>query len=280
MNAPQPTIADDITKQLRSLPPLPDVAQEIITKMSDEFVDGNTVADIVARDPAISARLIGVANSSYFGLAEPVADMRQVVNQVLGVDTVRSMAIALSAQSLIRTADCPEFDTTRFWRVSLSVATCAQRIAGQLEELGSTERAFSYLLGLCHNLGLAVLASIEADRLNRVLADVDPDTDAPLDDAILEEFGTSSKKVTVALATHWQLPEPLLDGYHRWAGAETNAIDLAFVLRTAIRASQRNSANDDDFSEEPGDVDPLEKSGALTVRERDNIDKSVNAMRS
>lgn len=272
--------ANDYAQRLRSLPPLPDVAQQIIQKMNDEFVDGNTVADIVAQDPAVAARLIGVGNSAYFGLPEPVADMRQIVNQVLGVDTVRSMAIALATQSLVSTEECPAFDSTRFWRRSLSVGISAQRIAYKMGEISATEQSFSYLLGLCHNLGLLVFANLEPERLQNVL--LDSDDDEPLDVAIRQEFGTAIGELTLALCRHWRLPETLLAAYESANASVQPADGLPLVLHAAINATRNvtDAANDDNAGGTGSDdgIEAWEVAGALSDRERETVDQAVRAL--
>lgn len=271
--------ANDYAQRLRSLPPLPDVAQQIIRKMNDEFVDGNTVADIVAKDPAVTARLVGVANSAYFGLPEPVAEMRQIVNQVLGVDTVRSMAIALATQSLVSTEQCTAFNSTRFWGRSLSVGMSAQRVAFQMRELSATEQSFSYLLGLCHNLGLLVLANLEPERLQEVL--LSRDEDEPLDAAIRQEFGISIGELTVALSRHWKLPETLLAAYDAANATAQPTEGLPLVLQAAINATRKagDAANDDDAGDNPEDaLQELQAAGALSDRERETVDQAVRAL--
>jgi len=274
MSLPATNCATDYAQRLRSIPPLPEVAEQIIRKMNDEFVDGNTVADIVAKDPSIAARLIGVANSAYFGLPEPVAEMRQVVNQVLGVDTVRSMAIALATQSLVKTEACSAFDSVRFWRHSLSAGTSAQRISFQMKDLSGTERSFSYLLGLCHNLGLLVLASLEPERLQEVF--LAREDDARLDDLVQEEFGVSIADLTLALSRHWKLPETLVDSYAAVAANTGQSEGLPMLLRAAVNAATRRAENDDNA--DAVEVCELEAAGVLSDRERSTIDEAVRAL--
>ena len=80
--------ATSFAQSIASLPPLPAVAQEILTCFGDEFIDADKVASVVEGDPGICAKLLGLSNSAYFGLAEPVNTIGDAISRVLGVDTV------------------------------------------------------------------------------------------------------------------------------------------------------------------------------------------------
>ena len=67
-------------ENLASLPPLPDTAQKILTCFGDEFIDAKKVAEVVEGDPGICAKLLGLANSAYFGLAEPVNSIGEAIS--------------------------------------------------------------------------------------------------------------------------------------------------------------------------------------------------------
>ena len=73
-----------LARSLSSLPPLPATAQEILTCFGDEFIDADAVAKVVEDDPGICARLLGLSNSSYFGLASPVNNIREAIARNVG----------------------------------------------------------------------------------------------------------------------------------------------------------------------------------------------------
>ncbi|MEO0578699.1 MAG: HDOD domain-containing protein [Pseudomonadota bacterium] len=238
MTAPMPNesleSARDCIASVRMLPPLPTVAVQIVSRLGDEFIDGNEVADVVAQDPAICARLISLANSAYFGLRTPVGDLRDVVNRVLGADTVRSMALALASQNALDTSACASFDVRRFWRRALGTAACCKRIAAVVEELAVAERECAYAMGLCHDLGLMALVSIEPARMSQVFA---ADESRPVADRVHDEFGFTPPVMTLALAEHWELPLLMIETFRARVNGEGDQHSMAMVLRAAIRAA-------------------------------------------
>ena len=215
------TAATDITEttakfaeSIASLPPLPATAQRILTCFGDEFIDAEKVAAVVEGDPGICAKLLGLSNSAYFGLVEPVNDIREAISRVLGVDTVRSLVLAMAIQQSFNSKDCPEFDVERFWMQSLLAAECCKKIALADEKAEDADRDFAYSAGLCHNLGLMALAHVEPQRTNKVLTanrlQGKQDTLAEMFDA---EFDTNHRIMTVELGRTWSLPATMIAAY-------------------------------------------------------------------
>ncbi|MEO0576654.1 MAG: HDOD domain-containing protein [Pseudomonadota bacterium] len=233
--------AFDVSK-IDALPPLPETGMKIMRSFGDEFIDGNLVADIVAGDPAICARLIGIANSSYFNLREPVSDMRAVVNRVLGVDTVRTMAFALAVQRSFDTSRCPNFDSAQFWQRALGLADACQSVA-LLSNLAADARLLAHTLGLCGGLGLLALAALEPLRLDSVLAVHDVNS-ADIDHAVAEEFGVSATKITALLAQGWSMPELLVDAYTALATQQPEHAPMSALL-LCVNALQSDQPADE-----------------------------------
>jgi len=208
------TTASYIVRSISALPPLPSAAREIVEQFDDEFIDADKVAQTVQRDPGICAKLLGLANSAYFNLPQPVTDMREAISRVLGVDTVRSLVFAMALNQSFRSGKCPAFDTQRFWLDSLCVAEGCKKLARSKEDTSESVRNLAYPAGLCHNLGLMALAHIEAERTCGVLQahNADPRS-GQLSTRLRTEFGTDHRYTTLELARHWSLPEPMIDVY-------------------------------------------------------------------
>lgn len=202
-------------ESIASLPPLPATAQKILTCFGDEFIDAEKVAAIVEGDPGICAKLLGLSNSAYFGLVEPVNDIREAISRVLGVDTVRSLVLAMAIQQTFNSRDCPEFDVERFWAQSLLAAECCKKIALADDLAQDGDRDFAYSAGLCHNLGLMALVHIEPRRANKVLtAHRLQNEQRALAELFEAEFGTNHRIMTVELGRTWSLPATMLAAYH------------------------------------------------------------------
>lgn len=227
---------------IAALPPLPATAQEILTCFGDEFIDADKVTAVVDQDPGICAKLLGLANSAYFGLAEPVNCIGEAIARVLGVDTVRSLVLALAIQQSFNSKDCPAFITERFWHQSLLVAECSKKIAMADDAADDAVRDLAYSAGLCHNLGLMALVHMEPKRANAVLEMHSKREEADtLSKYLLEEFATDHKILTAELARVWSLPEQMISAYQYGAFPQSRCEErLGAVLATAVAAVEND----------------------------------------
>lgn len=239
--------ATRFAQSIAALPPLPATAQEILTCFGDEFIDADKVTAVVEGDPGICAKLLGLANSAYFGLAEPVNSIGEAISRVLGVDTVRSLVLAMAIQQSFNSKGCPGFNTERFWLQSLLSAECCKKIAAADESADDAVRDLAYSAGLCHNLGLMALAHMEPKRTSKVLTahrdQADPDSLSAL---FLKEFATDHKIMTAELARVWSLPEPMLLAYQYRAFPQSHCDErLGAVVAAAVVAVENTEVDED-----------------------------------
>jgi len=235
-----------LAQSIATLPPLPATAQEILTCFGDEFIDADRVASVVEGDPGICAKLLGLANSAYFGLAEPVNSIGEAISRVLGVDTVRSLVLAMAIQQTFNSSRCPGFNTQRFWTQSLLTAECCKKIAAADEVADDEVRDLAYSAGLCHNLGLLALAHMEAKRTSGVLiAHSDNDRPNSLAAMFVDEFDTDHRIMTSELARTWSLPAPMISVYHYLAFPKSQSDHrLATVVVAGVAAVQNTEVED------------------------------------
>lgn len=239
--------AKKIAETVAVLPPLPATAQEILTCFGDEFIDADKVADVVENDPGICAKLLGLANSAYFGLSEPVHSIREAISRVLGVDTVRSLVLAMAVQQSFNTKKCSAFNAHRFWMQSLLTAECCKKLVMADELACDVTRDLAFMTGLCHNLGMMALAYMEAGHTQLVLyAHNKINSTDNLSDLFVARLGTDHRIMTAELARFWSLPSPMIAAYEHRAFPETacNA-RLGLILASAAIAVGNTEVEDE-----------------------------------
>jgi len=248
--------AKKIAESIAALPPLPATAQEILTCFGDEFIDADKVSAVVEGDPGICAKLLGLANSAYFGLAEPVNTISEAISRVLGVDTVRSLVLAMAIQQSFNSRDCPAFNVEQFWVQSLQTAECCKKVAYAAELADDTVRDLAYSAGLCHNLGLMALAHIEPERTNAVLrAHADSEGSDDLRKLFLEELDTDHRIMTSELARIWSLPELMVGAFQNRAFPDATCSELLPLILAAAAVAVGNTLLDDDQHQNLGEWD-------------------------
>jgi putative nucleotidyltransferase with HDIG domain len=197
--------AEGIASAIREVPPLPAAAQRLCAMADQPDADMRDMAMIITADAALTARILRVANSAFYGLSRRIATVPHAIS-ILGMHSVRNIALAASVFGYGQGA-APPFDMTAFWKHCAAVATAARQIA-RLLKLKDPEEAF--VGGLLHDIGRVVLASHWRERYTEVLLQA-RQSGEPLAAVETELLGSNSAEVGRMLCEHWQLPETLCE---------------------------------------------------------------------
>jgi two-component system, cell cycle response regulator len=202
-----PTRFDEL-KATGRLPSPTGVALEVLRVTRQPNSTAAELARIVQADPALTGRLLCLANSSYHALSRPAANIAEAVLR-LGMRTVSAVCLSFSIVGANRRGCCRAFDYDKFWQASLARA-CA---LGNLADCRKTvSRHDAFTLGLLSHVGelaLATLYSQEYDILltaQRGLLERDR-----LWSAELDAFGISSRDLSTAMLRDWGLPESFVE---------------------------------------------------------------------
>lgn len=161
------------------------------------------ITRVIQSDPALTGRILKIANSAGFAGSQPVTTVGQAAMR-LGVRSVRNVALGFTLVSGNRSGTCPGFDYERYWADSLAIAVMAQGLA---ELLHSVPPADAFTCGLLSGVGTLALASIHPDRYAQMLErGRRPGADALM---ILEHetFDLDHCELAAAMLRDWRLPE-------------------------------------------------------------------------
>jgi len=189
----------------RNLPSLPAVAVQIISLAQDPDADLAEVARTIALDPALSTKLLRIANSPLYATARRVDNLRQALT-VLGLNATLSLALGFSLSKSMRQPWGQRFDFQSVVRRSILAATAA-RCLGEHAGLGRGEDLL--LAGLIQDIGILALSQVEPERYADVLAEAGDN--AHLVTLERSRLGTDHAQVGARLAVQWGLPEFLVD---------------------------------------------------------------------
>jgi len=238
----------NLAKSVAALPPLPATAQEILACFGDEFIDADKVTAVVEGDPGICAKLLGLANSAYYGLTEPVNLISEAVSRVLGVETVRSLVLAMAIQQSFDRKGCRGFDSGRFWTQSLLTAECCKKIAATDEAADVEIRDLAYSTGLCHNLGLMALVHLEPKVTHTVLiAHREQAMPNTLAEMFVDALDTDHRNMTAILAANWSLPAPMVSAYQFRADPESGFSHRLGWIVAAAAVAVGNAAFEEEY---------------------------------
>ena len=188
-------------KATGNLPSPKGIALQVIRLTQQDDVTNQEIAHAIKADPALSGRVIKIANALVAYQTRPVASVVDAV-AVLGLNTVRQLVLSLSLVEGNRDGACQKFDYQDFWGHSLLTAITAQKLM-LLSNIGSSEEIF--ILGLLGKIGRLALATSHPQEYSSILEKITA-ADAGLADLEAAEFGLNHNQLTRELLADWGMP--------------------------------------------------------------------------
>lgn len=195
----------DLLDHVRSLPPLPASAERLLSAADDPDVNIRKLAPIVAQDQALTARILKVANSAFYGFPQQVTTVSQAM-VILGLQSVRNIALSVALLSMQQEEDgVRRGRLEQLWWHAIAVASAARKLAAGTRRI-HPEQAF--VSGLLHDVGKVVLVKGLGEEYERLLERAEAGA-APLHVLEREALGTDHAAVGQALCAYWNIPPAL-----------------------------------------------------------------------
>jgi len=188
-------------KALGDLPSPKGAALAVMHLTQKADVSVAELAHAVQTDPALVGRLIKAANALH-NKNRPVAAVQDSLI-LLGISTVRYLALSFSLVSGYRSGQCSKFNYPRFWSHSLACAVAMQTLASRTR-IASPEEAFS--IGLLCRIGELALASVFPQEYAQVLERREHGEEVPLVIEEQDSFAVTHAELTAAMLQDWGLP--------------------------------------------------------------------------
>jgi HD-like signal output (HDOD) protein/ActR/RegA family two-component response regulator len=224
----------DAVGGIGALPVVPALYLELQTALRDPRADLKAVASVVERDIGMSAKLLQLVNSAFFGVrnanGSSISSVEQAV-MLLGMNTVQHLALASAVFSAYDVRD-------DFFGFSLSLmqrhALLTARIASRMMST-KQERDEAFVSGLLHDAGKLVLANRFPDAYRRIAAQAVRES-LPLTLLESAEFGTSHPEVGAYLFGIWGLPTVVVEAvafHHDPSAAGRSKFDVSGAVHVA-----------------------------------------------
>ncbi|OGS91669.1 MAG: hypothetical protein A2Z95_05695 [Gallionellales bacterium GWA2_60_18] len=233
-----PAITDkrQIFDKLHHLPAMPLVVREVMASFRNPNVGSAIMAHKIAHDQGLSARVLRVANSSFYGLAREVGSMQEAVT-VLGFDTVRSLVVSAGFTHAFPASADGLFDRHAYWMHSFRVATYTEALA---QCLGGT-RQMSFTAGLFHDVGQLVLSICIPEKFSGLLAQ-QKNSGVSLIELEKAELGFDHAEIGAEMARRWNFPPEIEHAINYWHTPEhepfeqiNGLVHVAVLLGSGLR---------------------------------------------
>ena len=208
----RPQSLDDFASRARELYTLPAVAMQVLSLADDSQADAARLKRTIELDPALTAKILRVVNSSLFGLTRQIADLGQAV-ALVGVKALKLLTLGFSLPE--RMFANKGADVLRhYWTRTLTRAVACRELAAAV---GNRHAEEAFIAGLLGDLGTLVFLQEGGDRylaMYRRAQDGDP----PLCVAERRYYGFHHIDLTVRLLTDWKLPAALCESVRQGLG--------------------------------------------------------------
>jgi HD-like signal output (HDOD) protein len=227
-------------RNIDSLPALPGTVQEVQEMVQGSEASSADVAEVVARDPAIAAKTLRLANSASYGLANQVDDIQLAVT-LLGLRETYHVVLTSAIVNMFDKSKT--FDYMTYWMESMVSASIAQSLAKSFEHLRVSG---AFTAGLLHDIGRLALSEIAPKQFARL----DPSL-LGLELVAAEEklLGLAHTESGFHLGVHWGLPTEIVETirfHHSPALASDSCrtlVSLVSVAEVVSRAHRPDSAS-------------------------------------
>ncbi|MHB0985501.1 MAG: HDOD domain-containing protein [Sulfuricella sp.] len=234
---------EQVIRVVQQVPSLSAAVHEILASFDKEDVEIAELVQKLSHDQGLTARVLRVANSPFYGLSSKVGSVGEAV-VVLGFHNVRSLVAAAGIINQFPVAEGKDgFDRLAFWQHGIGTGTCAQVLAKKL----GRDQALAFTAGLLHDIGRLVLDVYFREDFTVAVARCTAE-DVSLLDAERAELGLDHGMVGYELAHRWKFPPSIqqaIRDHHQPEREPAALTDLVHVANTLCHALDiGNSGNE------------------------------------
>ncbi len=210
------------------LPTIPYTAQLVLQKLANPEVSVKKLEEIILQDPSLSARILKLANSPFYGRPRTIKTITEAT-VVIGLNTLKSLVIASAVREFLKNFGLVE---KLLWEHSLSVAFIARHLATK-RRLKNPEELF--LGGLLHDIGKIILQIKATERMTTVIETLYSGETADSIKLELEVFGFTHAHVGQLVARKWQFAYEIEEaiGYHHWPARAKLNPTMCYIINLA-----------------------------------------------
>jgi HD-like signal output (HDOD) protein len=219
--------------QIESLPSLPQLYVELVNELQSPDASVKKVGEIIRKDVGMTAKVLQLVNSAFFGLRRHVSDPAQAAG-LLGLDTIQALVLSVQAFSQFDDAGAAGLCLDTLWNHSMATGALARDICAA-EGSEARESDHALMAGLLHDAGKLILAANLPERYRQVITLM---RDAPVAqwEAERQVFGTTHAEVGAYLLGLWGLPNPIVEAlafHHR----PSECMETSFAPLTAVHVA-------------------------------------------
>lgn len=246
-----------ILKELDEMPPLPDVVTKVIQMTKNPDVSASQLNKVISMDQALTANILKLCNSAYYGLPRVISSVTQAV-MYLGFHTVRNLVMTCTMQDMYGgRMGGYGYKEGGLWKHSVAVALGSQILCKKIRP-GLNDTAFT--AGLLHDLGKMVLNKFVGERFEEIKKVVE-EKNIPMHEAEVQVFGFDHALIGAKISDQWNFPPELVQaiGFHHHPEKAKGRPLLAVIVYAADMAALKLGYGPEIQANEPSELSDYAK---------------------
>ena len=192
--------------KVKNLPVLPSVVLQLNRTLANNSATIDSVSEIIGRDPSLSAKVLQLSNSSYYGLSYTVDSVKRAIT-VLGFSAVRNLALTVSVANIFNSST-GSIDLKGLWFHSLGSAVAAKSLLYKKSPL-LQEKVF--LCGIIHDIGKIIVSEYIPKKMEEILRKLRQNKLITESDVEKEIIGFTHSELGDFMARKWHFPQEFSD---------------------------------------------------------------------
>ncbi|MBC3808579.1 HDOD domain-containing protein [Undibacterium seohonense] len=234
---------EEVINKLNDLPSLPEITTEMLNDLNNEDISLDSLIEKVSMDQALAAKVLKLANTSYYGANSKVVTIQQAVS-LLGTEHLKNLIRTTIFTNHLPHAQCRGFDSKAYWRHNIATAICAELISRTLH----MKHDFAFTAGLLHDIGRLVLVMKFPKKYEQVITCA-KESDCSLLDAERAVLGVDHVAVGLILALQWNFSDAIQDairGHHSPEDKDLNSLaSIVHVANSIVHALDLSEVEDE-----------------------------------
>ena len=220
-------IIDAYIAKARPMPTLPEAVVRILEMSENPDVEVEAVADAILMDKVLTARMIRLVNSAFWGIRRHITSVREAI-VYLGLHQIRSIVVTTSLFNTFHSRN-PSFRIAAIWEHGLGCAMLSRIIA---QKVGFQDLEKAYLAGLMHDIGEVVLSQFDVEKFDGVI-DLVQAQNIPFFDAENQILGINHSDFSEWFKDQWGFSDEMtevISKHHTFEDASINPQLVAVVV--------------------------------------------------
>ncbi|MEW6517271.1 MAG: response regulator [candidate division FCPU426 bacterium] len=194
--------------QIQSLPSLPALYTEVLTELRSPEASIEKIGHIISRDAGMTAKLLQLVNSAFFGFYSHVNDAMRAVT-ILGLDKIRSLVLSIHVFTSLIHSEEANATMNAYWKHNLMVGSCAKRIAQDLKQSKPFQEE-ALMAGMLHDTGKFIMLAKLHDQYEEIVQRARANNCTQIE-CEYEIMGASHAEIGAYLLGLWGLPTPIVE---------------------------------------------------------------------